>query len=76
MWTSQNRGSYDRGKLRYPSDVTDDDWAHIAPLFPPGEDHDRAAQDRDTLAELMTPAQIAEAEKLTREWRPRAQQAQ
>jgi hypothetical protein len=23
MWTSENRGSYDRGKLRYPSDVTE-----------------------------------------------------
>lgn len=34
MWTSENRGSYDRGKLRYPSDVTDDEWAHIAPLIP------------------------------------------
>ena len=24
MWTVENRGSYDRGGLRYPSDVTDD----------------------------------------------------
>ena len=37
MWTSENRGSYDRGKLRYPSDVTDDEWAHIAPLIPPAK---------------------------------------
>ena len=29
MWTVENRGSYDRGGLRYPSDVTDDEWAHI-----------------------------------------------
>ena len=35
MWTVENRGSYDRGGLRYPSDVTDDEWAHIAPLIPP-----------------------------------------
>ena len=27
MWTSQNRGRYDRSKLRYPSDLTDDEWA-------------------------------------------------
>ena len=26
MWTVENRGSYDRGGLRYPSDVTDDEW--------------------------------------------------
>lgn len=35
MWTSQNRSSYDRSKLRYPSDVMDEEWAHIAPLIPP-----------------------------------------
>ncbi len=37
MWTSINRGSYDRSNLRYPSDVTDDEWAHIAPLIPPAK---------------------------------------
>ena len=37
MWTSENRGSYDRSKLRYPSDVTDDEWALIAPLIPPAK---------------------------------------
>ena len=26
MWTSRNRARYDRSKLRYPSDVTDEDW--------------------------------------------------
>ncbi len=29
MWTAKNRGRYDRSKLRYPSDLTDDEWAHI-----------------------------------------------
>ena len=24
MWTSKNRARYDRSKLRYPSDLTDD----------------------------------------------------
>ena len=37
MWTSENRGSYDRSKLRYPSDVTNEEWAHIAPLIPPAK---------------------------------------
>jgi len=37
MWTSENRGSYDRSRLRYPSDVTDEEWAHIAPLIPPAK---------------------------------------
>ena len=33
MWTTQNRGRYDRSKLRYPSDLTDDEWALIAPMI-------------------------------------------
>ena len=27
---------YNRDKLRYPSDLTDAEWAHIEPLIPPG----------------------------------------
>jgi transposase len=34
MWTNENRGRYDRSKLRYPSDLTDHEWAHIGPLIP------------------------------------------
>jgi transposase len=34
MWTSENRGRYDRGKLRSPSDLTDEEWALVAPLIP------------------------------------------
>src|ERR1019366_2587482 len=37
MWTSQNRGRYDRSKLRYPSDLTDDEWGLVEPLIPPGK---------------------------------------
>ena len=32
MWTTENRGRYDRSKLRYPSDLTDDEWALVASL--------------------------------------------
>jgi transposase len=35
MWTNENRARYDRSKLRYPSDVTDEEWALVAPLIPP-----------------------------------------
>lgn len=35
MWTNENRGRYDRSKLRYPSDLTDDEWRLIEPLIPP-----------------------------------------
>ena len=37
MWTSKNRARYDRSKLRYPSDLTDDEWALVEPLIPPGK---------------------------------------
>ena len=35
MWTRQNRARYNRDKLRYPSDMTEKEWAEIAPLIPP-----------------------------------------
>ena len=37
MWTPQNRKRYDRSQLRYPSDLTDAEWAHVAPLIPPAK---------------------------------------
>jgi transposase len=37
MWTSKNRARYDRSKLRYPSDLTDDEWGLVEPLIPPGK---------------------------------------
>jgi uncharacterized protein len=33
------------------------------------------AKSRDALAKLMTPAQIAEAQKLAREWKPKSTSA-
>ena len=35
MWTNENRALYDRSQLRYPSDLTDEEWALIEPLIPP-----------------------------------------
>ncbi len=35
MWTTKNRARYNRDHLRYPSDVTEEEWARIAPLIPP-----------------------------------------
>ena len=47
-------------------------WSNLAASsFPLGEDRDRAAKNRDIVAERMTPAQISEAQKLAREWRPK-----
>ncbi len=35
MWTAENRREYERKGLRYPSDLTDAEWALVAPLIPP-----------------------------------------
>ena len=35
MWTDENRARYDRKGLRYPSDLTDEEWALVEPLLPP-----------------------------------------
>ena len=37
MWTNENRGRYDRSRLRCPSDLTDAEWAHVEPLIPPAK---------------------------------------
>jgi len=37
MWTNENRGRYDRSRLRYPSDLTDDEWSLVGSLIPPGK---------------------------------------
>jgi transposase len=37
MWTAQNRRRYDRSRLRYPSDLTDEEWAHVAPMIAPAK---------------------------------------
>jgi len=37
MWTKETRGRYDRRGLRYPSDLTDAEWALIAPTIPPAK---------------------------------------
>jgi putative transposase len=34
VWTDHNRARYDRRGQRYPSDVTDADWALLEPLLP------------------------------------------
>ena len=47
-------------------------WYNLAASrYPPGEDRDKSVKNRDIVAEKMTPAQISEAQKLAREWRPK-----
>lgn len=37
MWSDEDRKRYDRSKLRYPSDLTDAEWALVEPHIPPGK---------------------------------------
>src|SRR5437667_75460 len=37
MWTAENRRRYDRSQLRYPSDLTDEEWDYVAPLILPAK---------------------------------------
>lgn len=37
MWTKENRQRYNRDRLRYPSDLTDEEWSGVAALIPPAK---------------------------------------
>jgi uncharacterized protein len=46
-------------------------WYNLAASrLPPGQIRDLAVKNRDIVARKMTPTQIAEAQRLAREWRP------
>ncbi len=55
MWRSENRARYDRSKLRYPSDLTDAEWAHVAPVIPPARrgGNRRHVDEREVVNGLM-----------------------
>jgi hypothetical protein len=37
MWTPETRRRHDRKGLRYTHDLTDEEWALVAPLIPPAK---------------------------------------
>lgn len=37
MWTVENRTKYNRSALRYPSDLTDEEWVLVEPFIPPAK---------------------------------------
>jgi hypothetical protein len=48
-------------------------WVNLAAAkLPPGNARDMALQVRNQLADKMTPAQIVDAQKLAREWKPKS----
>jgi hypothetical protein len=52
MRTSKNRARYDRGKLRYPSDLTNDEWGLVEPLIAPGRPSNWVRQFQPLIAEI------------------------
>ncbi len=44
MWTAKTRRVYERKTGRYPSDLTDREWALIPPLIPPVKHGSRKRQ--------------------------------
>lgn len=55
MWTPENRKLYDRGDLRYPSDVTDEEWELIKPQIAPAKrgGRKRAVDEREIVNAIM-----------------------
>ena len=46
-------------------------WVNLAASTPQGEENEKYAKLRKMIAEEMTPAQIDEAQRLAREWKPK-----
>ena len=55
MWTAENRPKYNRDHLRYPSDLTDEEWAHIEPHIPPAKrgGNKRRVKEREIVNGIM-----------------------
>jgi transposase len=55
MWTKENRARYDRSRLRYPSDLTDEEWALVEPHIPPAKrgGNKRTVKPREVVNGLM-----------------------
>ena len=55
MWTPENRKLYDRSHLRYPSDVTGEEWELIKPQIAPAKrgGRKRAVDEREIVNAIM-----------------------
>ena len=55
MWTVENRARYDRSGLRYPSDLTDGEWALVKPEIPRAKrgGNKRTVDEREVVNGLM-----------------------
>lgn len=57
MWRLENRSGYDRRQLRYPSDLTNEEWTPIGPLIPPAKrgGNKRMVAERDVVNGVQGP---------------------
>jgi len=62
---------YDRGQGVPQDYIQAHMWFNLAASNLTGEDRESAATNRDSIAEKMTSEQIAEAQRLAREWQPK-----
>ena len=46
-------------------------WFDLSARYSEGVERDRMGHNRDVIASYLTPAQLAEAQKLAREWKPK-----
>ena len=55
MWTVENRVRYDRSQLRYPSDLTDEEWALVKAQIPRAKrgGNKRTVDEREVMNGLM-----------------------
>ncbi len=66
---------YERGRGVPQDFIQAHMWFNLAASRSSGETRDKSAEIRDFLAARMTPDQIAEAQRLAREWKPKTQAA-
>jgi len=59
---------YANGEGVPQDDVEAHKWRNLSASRATGDDREQAAESRDALAKLMTPAQLAKAQRLAREW--------
>jgi TPR repeat protein len=63
---------YDHGQGVARDQVKGLMWYSLAAArFPPGEDRNTAVRNREIVERKMTPDQLAEAQRLAREWKPK-----
>ena len=63
--------SYSTGRGVPQDYVAAHKWANLAAAQSQGDKQEKYSEARDLIAEKMTPQQIAEAQRLAREWKPK-----